>query len=216
MQKRVVVILIGLVIAAVGVARADRAERVPLRTSFSAFPMKLGDWTSVQDTPLTKREIEVLGVSDYVMRGYFAPQRTGVGLYIGYWQSQRQGSSIHSPQNCLPGAGWEPVSQSIMTFADPRTPDTPLQANRYIVQKGNDRILVLYWFQSHGRIGASEYWSKFYLIADAMRLDRSDGAIVRLTAAIAGTGPEAEARAQTDALAFAGVLLPQLDAFLPK
>jgi len=216
MQKRVVVILIGLVIAAVGVARADRAERVPLRTSFSAFPMKLGDWTSVQDTPLTKREIEVLGVNDYVTRAYFAPQRTGVGLYIGYWESQRQGSSIHSPQNCLPGAGWEPVSQSIMTFADPRTPDTPLQANRYIVQKGNDRILVLYWFQSHGRIVASEYWSKFYLIADAMRLDRSDGAIVRLTAAIAGTGPEAEARAQTDALAFAGVLLPQLDAFLPK
>jgi EpsI family protein len=103
-----------------------------------------------------------------------------------------------------------------MTFADPRTPATPLQANRYIVQKGNDRILVLYWFQSHGRIVASEYWSKFYLIADAMRLDRSDGAIVRLTAAISGTGPEAEARAQTDALAFAGVLLPQLDAFLPK
>jgi EpsI family protein len=216
MQKRVVVILIGLVIAAVGVARADRAERVPLRASFSAFPMKLGDWTSVQDTPLTKREIEVLGVNDYVTRAYFAPQRTGVGLYIGYWESQRQGSSIHSPQNCLPGAGWEPVSQSIMTFADPRTPATPLQANRYIVQKGNDRILVLYWFQSHGRIVASEYWSKFYLIADAMRLDRSDGAIVRLTAAIVGTGPEAEARAQTDALAFAGVLLPQLDAFLPK
>jgi EpsI family protein len=216
MQKRVVVLLIGLVLAAVGVARADRDERVPLRSSFSDFPMKLGDWTGGQDTPLTKRELEVLGVSDYVTRAYFTPQRTGVGLYIGYWQSQRQGSSIHSPQNCLPGAGWEPVSQSILTFPDPRTPDMPLQANRYIVQKGNDRILVLYWFQSHGRIVASEYWSKFYLITDALRLDRSDGAIVRLTAAIAGTGPEAEARAQTDALAFAAVLLPQLDAFLPK
>ena len=151
--------------------------------------MQLGDWTSVQEPPLTKRELEVLGVSDYVTRAYFAPQRTGVGLYIGYWQSQRQGSSIHSPQNCLPGAGWEPVSQSIISFADPRTPDTPYQANRYVVQKGNDRILVLYWFQSHGRIVASEYWSKFYLVTDAMRLDRSDGAIVRLTAPIAGSGP---------------------------
>ena len=103
-----------------------------------------------------------------------------------------------------------------MTFADPRTPDTPLQANRYVIQKGHDRILVLYWFQSHGRIVASEYWSKFYLVTDAVRLDRTDGAIVRLTAPIAGPGPEAEARAQSDALAFAGVLLPQLDAFLPK
>ena len=216
MQKRVVVLLIALVLAAVGVARADRAERVPLRSPFSGFPMQLGDWTSMQEPPLTKRELEVLGVSDYVTRAYFAPQRTGVGLYIGYWQSQRQGSSIHSPQNCLPGAGWEPVSQSIISFADPRTPDTSYQANRYVVQKGNDRILVLYWFQSHGRIVASEYWSKFYLVTDAMRLDRSDGAIVRLTAAMAGPGPEAEARAQSDALAFAGVLLPQLDAFLPK
>lgn len=216
MQKRVVVILIGFVLAAVGVARADRAERVPLRSSFATFPAQLGDWTSTQSLPLTKREIEVLGVSDYVTRVFYAPQHTGVGLYVGYWQSQRQGSSIHSPQNCLPGAGWEPVSQSIISFADPRTPDTPHEANRYVVQKGNDRILVLYWFQSHGRIVASEYWSKFYLITDAMRLDRSDGAIVRLTAPIEGSGPEAEARAQRDALAFAGVLMPELDAFLPK
>ena len=216
MQKRVIVILVGLVLAAVGVARADRAERVPLRSSFSTFPMQIGDWTSMQDAPLTKRELEVLGVSDYVTRVYAAPQRTGVGLYIGYWQSQRQGSSIHSPQNCLPGAGWEPTSQSIISFANPNAPDTPYEGNRYVVQKGNDRMLVLYWFQSHGRIVASEYWSKFYLVTDAMRLDRSDGAIVRLTAPIAGPGPEAEARAQSDVLAFAGVLLPQLDAFLPK
>ncbi len=216
MQKRVVVLIIGLVIAAVAVARADRAERVPLRSPFSSFPMKLGEWTSIQEPPLTAREIEVLGVSDYVTRLYYSPQRAGIGLYIGYWQSQRQGSSIHSPQNCLPGAGWEPVSQSIIPFADPRTPDQSFQANRYIVQKANDRVLVLYWFQSHGRIVASEYWSKFYLIADAMRMDRSDGAIVRLTAPIDGPGADAEARAQAGALAFANVLLPELDAFLPK
>ncbi len=101
-------------------------------------------------------------------------------------------------------------------MTDPRAPEAGLQANRYIVQKGSDRVLVLYWFQSHGRVVASEYWSKFYLVADAVRLDRTDGAIVRLTAPIGGPGPEAEARAEKDALAFAGALLPKLDTFLPK
>ena len=119
MQKRVIVILVALVLAAVAVARADRAERVPLRTSFATFPMQIGEWTSVQDAPLTKREIEVLGVSDYVTRVYARAAAHGRRLYIGYWQSQRQGSSIHSPQNCLPGAGWEPTSQSIISFANP-------------------------------------------------------------------------------------------------
>ncbi|HUL72424.1 MAG TPA: EpsI family protein [Vicinamibacterales bacterium] len=217
MQKRILVLFACLLLAAVGVARADRAERVPLRATFALFPTQIGEWTGVTDSPLTKREIEVLGVDDYLTRVYYTPQRDSVGLYIGFWQSQRQGSTIHSPQNCLPGAGWEPVSQSLIAFPDPRQNGAPpLQANRYVVQKGLDRMLVLYWFQSHGRVIASEYWSKFYLVTDAVRLDRTDGAIVRLTVSIDGQGADAEQRADREALAFAGVLLPKLDAYLPN
>jgi EpsI family protein len=216
MQKRVIVLLAGLVVAAVAVARADRAETIPLRTSFSVFPNQIGDWRGSQDGNLTPREVEVLGVSDYVVRTYFKPNVGAIGLYIGYWESQKQGSSIHSPQNCLPGAGWEPVSQSILPFPDPRTPGAPdVTVNRYIVQKGLDKVLVLYWFQSHGRVVASEYWSKFYLVSDAVRLNRTDGAIVRLTSPL-GDGPDAEAQAQRAAMAFAHDLMPKLDAFLPN
>jgi len=158
----------------------------------------------------------VLGVDDFLVRSYIGPNREAVGLYVGYWQSQRTGSTIHSPQNCLPGAGWEPVEQSIVNFIDPRRPTQALTANRYVVQKDLDRMLVLYWYQSHGRIVASEYWSKIYLVTDAVRLDRTDAAIVRLTLPITGPGAEAVARAESQALAFAGVLLPALEQFLPN
>jgi EpsI family protein len=217
MPQRVLIVLVCLVVAAIGVARADRAERVALRTSFAVFPMQVGDWTGVQEPPFTKRELEVLGVDDYLTRSYFQSQHTSVGLYVGYWQSQRQGSAIHSPQNCLPGAGWEPVSQSLLAFPDPRRDGAPdLKANRYVVQKGLDKVLVLYWYQSHGRIIASEYWSKIYLVTDAVRLDRTDAAIVRLTVSIDGRAADGEQRAERDALRFASVLLPKLDAFLPN
>ena len=218
MSKRVVILLVCLVLAAAAVARADRSERVPLRSSFNAFPYAVGDFAGFAEPPFTPRELEVLGLDDYLTRSYVDPAtRVGIGLYIGYWQSQKQGSTIHSPQNCLPGAGWEPVAQGTLSFPDPRVAGAPdLQANRYIVQKGDERMLVVYWFQSHGRIVASEYWSKFYLVADAMRLNRSDGAIVRLTLPITGPGADAERRADDEARAFAKVLVPKLEEFLPN
>jgi len=217
MTTRVIVLLVGLLLAAVAVARADRAERVPLRASFATFPMEVDSWTGMQEPPFTQRELEVLGLDDYLIRSYIGPERANVGLYIGYWQSQRQGSAIHSPQNCLPGAGWEPVSQSILRFPDPRRPGAPnLEANRYIVQKGLDRVLVLYWYQSHGRIIASEYWSKIYLVTDSVRLDRTDAALVRLTVSIDSRFPDGASRAEHQAISFAEVLLPKLDGFLPN
>ena len=104
---------------------------------------------------------EVLGVDDYARRTYAARASRWVGLYIGYYDSQRQGDTVHSPLNCLPGAGWTPVSQDRATR---RVKDTAAAAanreitiNRFVIQKGLDRQLVLYWYQSHGRVMASEY-----------------------------------------------------------
>ena len=216
MRTRVIVVLACLAIAAVAVARADRYEEQPLRTSFALFPMQIGEWSGTHQPPFTARVLEVLGLDDYLTRAYFGSDRKGVGLYIGYWKSQRQGDTIHSPLNCLPGAGWEPVAQSMMEVPDSRTSGAPpIVVNRYVVQKGLDRQLILYWYQSHGRIVASEYWSKFYLVADAVRLNRTDGAIVRVIAPIAGSGADAEKNAEALALRFIKDLLPQLGTFLP-
>jgi EpsI family protein len=184
--------------------------------SFAAFPMQIAEWHGVPDAPFTKQILDVLRVDDYVTRTYFGPDHSAVGLYVGYWKTQRQGDTIHSPLNCLPGAGWEPTAHATIRFdpvGDPAGYDRTI--NRYVIQKGMDRQLVLYWYQSHGRMVASEYWSKFYLIADAVRLNRTDGAIVRVIAAIPDD-PGAAQHSEDGAMRFVKVLVPRLDGFLPR
>lgn len=204
-------------------ARADRPEPVPARTTFNQFPLQFGDWRGVTDPPYSKEILAILGVDDYMARAYFTPERAGVGVYVGYYGSQRQGDTMHSPQNCLPGAGWEPVSNSFMSIPvrdASSSASRSIEVNRYVIRKGLDRQLVLYWYQSHGRVVASEYWSKFYLIRDAVRLNRTDGALVRVIAPIPGaaTGAAAEGERNAEALAirFVQDLFPALTGYLPS
>jgi EpsI family protein len=216
MRIRVGILLVGLIVAAAAVTRADRREGSPNRSSFTVFPTQIGDWRGKDQAPLTKEVLAVLGASDYLTRVYQTPDRAVIGLYIGYWNSQRQGDTIHSPLNCLPGAGWQPVDHGIVQLTSQAEAGAGSgRINRYIIQKGLDRQLVLYWYQSHGRIVASEYWGKFYLVADAVRLNRTDGSIVRVIAPIDGNTREAEDRAQAVALRFVQVLRPQLGGFIP-
>jgi EpsI family protein len=215
MWKRIAILAVCLAVAKVTVMRADRYEEPTQRSRLNTFPAQLGDWHGVPQEALTKRVLEVLGVEDYLTRAYFTPDRAGVGLYIGYWASQRQGDTIHSPQNCLPGAGFEPVSQSMIDVPDPRHPGSLLTLNRYVVRKGNEHQLVVYWYQSHGRIVASEYWGKIYMVVDAVRMNRTDGAIVRVIAPYDGEDPGAETKAEQQAVRFINDLIPQLDPFLP-
>jgi len=217
MRMRIAIVLGCLLVASVAVARADRSEDTPLRMSFSMFPIQLGDWKGVQLPPFTDQVLAVLGLDDYVTRNYVRPDRTIVNLYVGYWKSQRQGDTMHSPQNCLPGAGWEPVSQSSLTFPDPRRAGAPpLTVNRFLIQKGLERQLVLYWYQGRGRVVGNEYMSKIYLVMDAARYNRTDAAIVRVVVPVPGTSSEAEAAAEQTALAFLRELMPALGNFLPE
>ncbi|HXT70262.1 MAG TPA: EpsI family protein [Vicinamibacterales bacterium] len=216
MRTRVLVVLGVLAAASVAVARADRQEETPLRMSFALFPMQLGEWQGTQRPPFSDPVLKVLALDDYLTRYYQTPGRGIVDLYIGYWRSQEQGGAIHSPQNCLPGAGWEPVSQRPLTFPDPRNPSgPPLTVNRYLIRKGLDRQLVLYWYQSRGRVVGSEYWSKIYLVLDAARYNRTDAALVRLVVPVANGSPEAEALAEQQAISFTNLMLPKLSSFLP-
>jgi EpsI family protein len=157
----------------------------------------------------------VLGVDDYLTRIYFTEgRREGAGLYIGYYQSQRQGDTMHSPLNCLPGAGWEPVSRSTL-HVNVSTPLKEIGINRYLIQKGLDRQLVLYWYQSHGRVVASEYWGKFYLIKDAVQLNRTDGSMVRVIVPVSSEAG-GEQHAEEVAVRFVQTIFPQLAEFLPS
>jgi EpsI family protein len=219
MLTRAAILFVCLTLAAGAIARAERSEPVQIRAPLSGFPMELPGWHGIQEPPFEPNILRVLGVDDYLTRAYFASPRAGVGLYIGYYKSQRQGDTMHSPLNCLPGSGWEPLSQGMTSVQVPQgegLPPRDITVNRYVVQKGLERQMVLYWYQAHGRVVASEYWSKFYLIRDAVRLNRTDGSLVRVIAPIQGESAADEAGAEGVARSFVQTLFPRLTQFLPE
>jgi len=132
-----------------------------------------------------------------------------LGIYVGYYKSQRAGIVIHSPKNCLPGAGWQPVTSG---YTDLVQPDGKrAKVNMYEVRKGLDRQIVLYWYQSHGRVIASEYWAKIYMVLDAIRIHRTDAALVRVVTPFNENRAEARQRAAT----FAERILEPLESLVP-
>jgi EpsI family protein len=155
----------------------------------------------------------VLGVDDYVNRTYLSQDFFPAHLYVGYYQSQRSGDTMHSPLNCLPGAGWNPVKRSHITI--PINDKSAIEINRIVILKGLDKQVVLYWYQSHGRVIASEYWGKIYTVLDAVRTNRTDAALVRIICPVAGMDTESEAFAEQQAIEFAKALFPLLERFLP-
>ena len=211
---RSAVLCLLMVVTTVFLANARGAELPVARESFASFPMTIGSWQAVVDPPLEEDILRVLGVDDYLSRAYYQPNGAAVGLYIGFYASQRQGDTIHSPMNCLPGAGWEPVSVGRLPIENAGGTGRNIVVNRYVIQKGLDRQLVLYWYQNQGRVIASEYWSKAYLIRDAVMTNRTDGAMVRVIAPMRddADGTQAEALAQT----FVHAIFPLLDKHLPR
>lgn len=162
---------------------------------------------------MSKDVLDVLGPGDFLLRNYEdGSNGPPVGLFVAYFPSQRSGDTIHSPKNCLPGAGWTPLRSDRVTLHLPGL--APFEANRYLVARGQDRSLVLYWYWAHDRAVASEYWAKYYLVADSMRMHRSDGSLVRLTT---GLMPgEAIASAQERLVALGAQAVPAIENFVPR
>jgi EpsI family protein len=186
----------------------SHGETVPLRQPLERLPMAMDGWQG-HDDPLEERIVSELGVSDYVNRSYIGGSGQPVGVYVGYYQSQRTGETIHSPKNCLPGAGWEPVRASRLTI--PMTTAPAIVVNEYLVEKGPAQYLVLYWYQSHGRVIASEYSGKAWLVFDAITRNRTDAALVRvLTSTRNG-----EDQSRAHAVQFVQALYPRLNGFIP-
>jgi EpsI family protein len=191
---------------------AQAPDRQVARATLASLPCAVDRWTCAGDTPLDGKTLAVLGVDDYINRTYRSRESEAVGVYIGYYASQRQGEAIHSPQNCLPGAGWQPVSAARTTLD---TASGAIPINRYVVQKALDRQVVLYWYQGRGRAVANEYVNKFWLMLDQGTLHRSNGALVRLVVPVNGTDAGALASASASADAFARAMYPRLSPYLP-
>ena len=177
------------------------------RKELKDFPKQIGTWKqSGGDEQFDNQTLAVLRSSDYLLRNYRGADGRLVNFYVGHYASQRDGATFHSPLNCLPGAGWVMNEPGKITI----TPEgkAPFIANRYLIQNGLHKELLVYWYQGRGRAVASEYWGKVYTVVDSVRLRRSDGAMVRIMTPVDGAEPKA-LQAAVDLAARSSTFLPE-------
>jgi EpsI family protein len=184
--------------------------RVP-RRALAEFPAQVGEWKQTgPDARFDAATEAVLRADDYVTRDYTLAGGASASLYIGYYSTQRAGATYHSPLNCLPGSGWtltEPATVEIK----PADGSPAFEANRYVLQNGTTRQLLVYWHQGRGRAVASEYWDKVYTVMDSVRRRRSDGSMVRVLVPVGKSDEEALETAR----AFSAQIAPNLPAYIP-
>ena len=186
-------------------------DRIPVSEPLSHFPQTIAERVG-SNIPIDQETLDVLGAGDFLSRVYTNDgQALPIGLFIAYFPSQRTGTTIHSPKNCLPGAGWTFESNQNIDLQD--ASGKMHQVGEYIIANGDNRQFVIYWYEAHGRSVANEYTAKIDMVIDAMRLNRTDGALVRVITRIdsnAGTNG-----AKDRAEAFVAQLAPMLPRFIP-
>jgi exosortase D (VPLPA-CTERM-specific) len=184
-------------------------EIYPARATFTDFPMKLGAWSGRPDS-LEGVYMDTLKLDDYLLADYVNGGGPAVNLYMTYYNSQRKGAAFHSPRWCLPGGGWRVRDFDRRSVTNVTIDGRPLRVNRYLVELGNQRQLVYYWFQQRGRIVTDEYVVKWYLFWDALTRHRTDGGMARLIVAIPPGASEEDAdRRLTDLASRVAPLLPR-------
>ena len=196
-----------------------RQHEAPLGGPLRAMPVALAG-TDGRDRDMSDDEQRVTAVSDYVFRTFGPDSATAFSLYVGYYQKQATGKSIHSPRNCLPGVGWQTVESGKATILlDGRE----VVVNRYILANGPSQALVYYWYQGRGRVAHNEYTVKWDLLRDAMSHGRSEEALVRVVVPIrrapgytTAAWRERIDAAESVARNAASEMIPRLDAALPR
>lgn len=176
---------------------SSRDEYIPASRPLSEVPRQIGPWTTVGEGYVDKESMDVLKADDTLSRVY---QNTATGatptLFVASFRTQRNGKAPHSPKNCLPGSGWTQLSSENYSIDVGQA--APIVVNRYVIEHGQDRELVLYWYQSRDRVVADEFKAKFWVVADAMRLNRTDTALVRVIVPIKDNDVNAATNVATD------------------
>ena len=197
-------------------------EPVLAKKPFAEFPLRIGNTWTGESIELTPEVLDVLKASDHLLRKYVTrdldPSGSQAGalhsaplwLFVAYYQSQRTGISYHSPKNCFPGAGWQIVNEEFQRLTLPD--GLPITINKVVVEKGLAKQVVFYWYHDRGRVVASEYWAKVFLIWDAISKNRTDGALVRISIPVTTTIEEASQQG----LAFLRASWAHLQAHMPS
>jgi EpsI family protein len=206
------VLTLVLVVQATLFYAASRGEKVPVGKQLTLFPTELQNWQMVQDTPIEQEILDQLKADDTLNRMYVDTRsRVGVNMFVAYFKTQRTGQSPHSPKNCLPGTGWEQVATGFVDVPVNGQPQ-PIRINRFVVSHGDDKSVVLYWYQSPRRVIASEFSAKLWLVMDSIRYRRSDTALVRVTVPVLQNDAQGATR---EGVSFIETLFPVLKHYLP-
>ena len=197
-SKSAVILSVVLLVQAATFYGCSRKEITPVNRPFAEAPAQFGAWTLHSEGVVEQEILDTLKADEVLTRMYVNPAAGNVpaNLFIAYFKTQRTGRAPHSPKNCLPGSGWmRTVADRVTIPIDGRD---PIEVNRYVVQKGDAKSLVLYWYQSRDRVVASEYAAKVYVVADSIRYNRSDTALVRVVIPIVDNNQKSAEQAATD------------------
>lgn len=208
--KRTLIASALIIMTAVFLPFLGYSEKIQIHKPLSTFPKQIGEWSG-EEYRFNQETYDILGVDDSFFCNYYCSDGREVELYIGFYESQREGDLIHSPKNCMPGAGWNIVRTSLEELLNPQTPPEKIKATKLVIEKGKQRQIVLYWFQSRGRFISSEYMQKVYLIWDSIFKNRTDGSFVRLVSLVSRN----EAYTTEYTKCFAQKLIPILQDYLP-
>lgn len=189
----------------------DRDKASGLSRPLNTLPLHMGAWHQVSEESFSPPVRKMLHADDLLSRTYEVIPGTKVQLFVAYYKTQKAGERMHSPRNCLPGSGWEPISVSVIN-ADVGGGRIE-QLNRYLVDREDKRMLVVYWYQEHNRLIADEYRSKLYLMWDSIRRGTRDGALVRVSLPLPPGLDEHEAT--TTLLQFIHSASPEITRILP-
>jgi EpsI family protein len=177
---------------------ALRAENLPPVSPLAAFPANVAGWDMYKDVKIEQETLDILKADDTLNRIYINQQRNAEAfLFVAFFKTQRYGQTPHSPKNCLPGNGFEPIESGPLTISVPNRPD-PIVVNRYLTTRGDEKSVTLYWYQSHGRIIAGEFSAKFWLIADSIRFHRSDTSLVKVVVPVRNNDAATATRVATE------------------
>jgi len=190
----------------------SRAEKVPPHKSLAGFTLDNSTWKVSQELEMDKDSLEVLKADDILSRAY-VDQKNGetATLFVAYFSTQRTGKAPHSPKNCLPGSGWVQTRSGVVTIPIPGKPE-PIRVNQYVIARGDNESVVLYWYQSKNRVVASEYTAKIYTVTDSIRYDRSDTALVRVVVGVENGNRQ---KAVNTAISFVQAFFEPLKEYLP-
>lgn len=208
--KRTAIASALMILTVIGLRFLTHGDEISPKKPLSTFPEQIGEWVGKEER-FYARVYDILGVDDSILSSYQTSDGRQVQLYIGFYQSQREGDIIHSPKNCMPGSGWNITQTSIEKLNLSRANHGKIKVIKLVLEKGVQKSVVLYWFQSRGRIISSEYRQKIFLVWDAIFKHRTDGSFVRLIAPVL----QSEAETTMYMKHFAQQLFPILEEYLP-